>query len=280
MSITVSTLFAKFKETREWNKLSINSKKTYRQMMNHAEKDYFLIMNRASQITEDFVDELYDKLKITKSVSHATMFMKVMRRIWSVCKRKKLVGNNPFREMGLETPKARIIVWTKDEVEAYIQKALDKKYYDLLLVAMLCYELGQRPGDMKKLVETKQGFNSDFTEVKFVQQKTKKCMYLPIYTERLQRYLKAFLNHAITRNEHDFLALHHEILNTANLSPKLQMRDLRRTALTEVMEADATDAEGQSISGHVNRQELNTYSPSTLKMAKNAMAKRFGNVIS
>lgn len=276
MSITIQTLFSTFKETREWNKLSVNSKKTYQQMMTHAEKDYFLITNRANQITEDFVDKLYEKLKTTKSVSHATMFMKVMRRIWSVCKRKKLVKNNPFKEMGLQTPKAREIRWDKSEVEKYIQIALESKYYDVMLVAALCYELGQRPGDMKRLVETKEGFNSDFTEVKFIQQKTHKRMYLPIYTERLQKYLKAFLPKVIIHNEHDFLALHRDVLAKANLPSYLQMRDLRRTALLEIMEANATDAEGQSISGHVNRQELNTYSPSTLQMAMNAMSKRFG----
>lgn len=277
MTLTIHALFEAYKETREWKRLAPNSQKTYQQMMDYGEKDAFLVSNRVSLITDTFVDGLYEKLKVEKSLSFATMFMKVMRRIWSVMLRKnrKEIKYNPFREMGLTIPAARTQRWLPEQVAVYTRHLWDNKEYQLFILARLCYELGQRPGDMSML--SRKNFNADFSEVKFVQQKTKKSMHLPVL-EDTRRFLKAFgqFDKLVTLDPRDISILHHKTLRTLGLPDDLQLRDLRRSALMEVMEHGGSDAEGQAISGHVNRQELNTYSPSTLQMAVNAQNKRFG----
>ncbi len=270
---TVQNLFDNYKGTREYQKLAKNSKATYDSQMRFAVNDYFLVRNRLTQITETVVDELYEKIKI-KSVQQANMFMRVMRRIWSVGKRKGWTKTNPFIEMGLETVKPRTNRWTKTDYEVYINKTTELKYYDLRAIAAYCYVLAQRPGDIAAL--TIKNFRNDLTEVSFIQQKTKKEMHLPIIGD-LTRYAKAAFSigdklintHLRILNEQ-----HREVLKLTGLPPDLQLRDLRRTALMEVMENDGTDAEGQALSGHKDRAMLDIYAPSSLKMAVNALHKR------
>lgn len=272
--MNIDTLLNKFKETREWRKLSPNSQRTYQQMIDYAIKDYFLITNRVSQITTTLVDDLYEKLVKAGKLSHANMFMKVMRRIWNVSRRNKLVTDNPFASMGLGKEEPREIVWTKEQYEQYVEYTWKNDLQPLSLLARLCYTLGQRPGDMVKLKAT--NFTIDLNsrkpvEVKFTQEKTGKKMHLPI-PEELQKYLvastKPFPTMRILNGQH------REVLAKLNLPYNLQIRDLRRTALTEIMTGGASDAEGQAVSGHVNRDMLSVYAPTNLNMAKSAMKAR------
>ena len=279
-SITVTTLFSEFKKTREYIRLAYKSKVTYDGMMRKAETDYFLLPNRVSLITERTVDALYEKLMNDKRHSHANMFMKVMRRIWSVMRRKGLVKNNPFREMGLEKTEPRMVRWTKEQLDSYFTTIKRLGHTELYLISRLCYLLGQRPGDMMTL--GKKNFTSDFTKVEFVTQKTKKKIILPIMDDEIIRMLKARFKTAdvlSTLNSQELSRLHRDTLIAAGITDKVQIRDLRRTALMEVFEAGGSDAEGQAITGHSDRSlddMLNVYSPYTYQMAENAMRKRFG----
>jgi len=277
-AINLATVWEKYKTTREWNKLSPNSQRTYTTVMKSAIEDYFLLGNRVNQITETRVDELYQKLFKTKP-SHANMLMRVLRRVFSVAKRKGWVKDNPFREMGLVKTEPRTNRWSKEEVKLYFDTAWAKQKYDLAMVVRLCYEWAQRPGDIIAL--TRANFNSELTEVKLTQQKTGKKIHLPIQ-EETTRYLKAIFakqnkifSLLITIPERHINGLHREHLKEIGISQQLQIRDLRRTALIEMMESGATDAEAQAVGGHVDRQMLNIYAPPTFKMAEAGLAKRF-----
>lgn len=275
--MNIKTLFENFKTTREWKKLSPSSQRAYDLQMRKGLTDYFLIRTRVSQINEEFVDELYDKIKTDVSLSMANMFMKVMRRIWSVGRRKKWVSNNPFREMGLEGEEAREIRWTVEQYNLYIRTTIHYGRTALRTLAAFCYVLGQRPGDMLKL--TRKNFNSLLTEVTFIQQKTGKKMHMPLTLELIRLAKAAFAydnDKLIDISAREANEQHRDILRVTGLPTYLQLRDLRRTAISEVMENGGSDAEGQSISGHVNRDELNTYSPSNITMARHALEKRFG----
>lgn len=274
----INDLFEKYKETREFQNLSFNSKRVYIGMMKLALEDYFLVSNHTKHITENYVDTLYEKLCKNGKSTVAGMFMRVMRRIWSVAKRKKWVKTNPFREMRIKVDKPREIVWTKEQVKKLLDVGLANHKYGVTATVALCYYLAQRPGDMMHL--TRDTFNEDFTEVNFVQKKTGKKMKLPVIPE-LVKYVKAAFStngDVIYNKTEKSCNVEFRELKRLSLTPiNLQIRDLRRTALVEFMENGATDAEGQSWSGHANRDMLNTYAPPTMRMARSAMQKRFGN---
>ena len=70
------------------------------------------------------------------------------------------------------------------------------------------------------------------------------------------------------------------ILRAAGVPDTIQMRDLRRTAATEMAEAGATESElsvALGLSHRTSAVMLDTYAPGNSTMAQNAREKRKGN---
>jgi integrase len=276
----LSNLFNWYKEQREWRKLSKNSKIMYDQMMKHALAK-FPIMDRVDYITAKTADELYDELLKTGKTSTAVFFTKVMRRIWNVAKRHGKVKVNPFEKMGVATLPSRTTIWSPEVVHQFSTKALELNLPHISLLVEMCYNLGQRPSDV--IAIKIRDYNKTQQTVKVYQSKTKKTVFIPIYEPfitKLNRYVdtvwsKRWGTFLPQFNYSQYNRDYRLVRDKLGLPKTLQLRDLRRTAITEIMEHGATDAEGQAVSGHTNRNELNTYAPSTLTMARNAMEKRF-----
>lgn len=276
----LSNLFNWFKEQREWRKLSKNSMMMYDQMMNHA-LNKFPIMDKVDYITAKIADDLYDEL-INQGKKHkAVYFVKVMRRIWNVAKRHGKVKVNPFEKMGVTSLEARTVIWDHNTIKDVSRRALEMNLPHISLLVEMCYNLGQRPGDMIALKI--KDYNKLEKTVKVTIHKTKKVAIIPIYGDFIVK-LEKYLDTDWSRRWGTFLPQfnytqytrdYRKITDDLKLPENLQLRDLRRTAITEIMESGASDAEGQAISMHRNRNELNTYAPSTLAMARSAMEKRF-----
>lgn len=280
----LSTFFDWFREQREWRKLSNNSKKMYDYAMNAASIRYSRWAetgrDKVHYITAKEVDEWYDEIK-NVTPSKAALVMKVLCRVWNVGKRHKKVDDNPFEKMGIASQPSRTTIWDKETVKQVSIKALELDLPHISLLVEMCYNLGQRPGDMIALKV--KDYNSKTKTVKVKQQKTKTTVTLPVFEpfiSRLERYSNTVWSTRwgtfLPQIDYSQYGRDFRIVRDSLKLPKdLQLRDLRRTAITEIMENGATDAEGQAVSGHINRQELNTYAPSTLTMARNAMKKRF-----
>jgi integrase len=67
-----------------------------------------------------------------------------------------------------------------------------------------------------------------------------------------------------------------EIRQRAMLPSKLTMKCLRHSGATELGEADATEDQIASVTGHKSRQMLNIYVKKTKRLAETAQNKRFG----
>ena len=63
----------------------------------------------------------------------------------------------------------------------------------------------------------------------------------------------------------------------AGLSPKLQARDLRRTAITEMVEAGVDLVGIMQVSGHQNPNSVRPYLVNTFSGASDALSKRRGD---
>ena len=63
-------------------------------------------------------------------------------------------------------------------------------------------------------------------------------------------------------------------MNTAGLSSRLQLRDIRRTVLTDLANHGATDTEIMAYSGHKSRESLMPYVCISTEQARNAANKR------
>lgn len=279
--LTVSELFDWYRESREYRKLSVNSKSAYNNCMNIGILK-FKNNGVVDNITQKIVDAWYEDISNTGEVSKALLVMRVMRRIWNLAIKYRFgyVEHNPFMGMGLGNPEPRQIVWDKESLDIAIEGAKEIGVPYLALLLEMCYQTGQRPGDMIALKV--KSLNENNNSISFTQQKTGKAMCLPVYEPLKSKLIRA-ANSSVAHRWGTFLPQYpynhyskafDKVKRVYNLNPELQIRDIRRTVQVELMENGATDAEGQSISGHSDRQMLNTYAPANLRMARNAMERR------
>jgi len=286
---TVAGLVQFYKSTYEWKKLTDNSQRLYETMIRTAFKlrigsanvtfDRMLSKN----VTPNHADKLHDQLTVDYSVHRAVHVVKVFRKIWYVGKRHGKVAFNPFERMGLKGLEDRVVLWSPEQVEKLIEAADRSGAGSIGTLALLCYDLCQRPSDMRKLKW------SDLRDgvVRFTQEKTGTKVEIPA-SERLLARLAgldtgtdAIVICEATQRPYDrrlYGKWFARIRSIAGLPDSLQLRDLRRTGATEMAEAGCTEDELRSVTGHQSRDVLSIYVRPTVRLAASGVNKRFSKV--
>ena len=287
---TVEGLMAHYRTTEAWKLLADNSKRSYDLMMRNScsIRVGSSNINFGHMLAKNVTVELADKFKETmlkhKGRHRANACCKVMRRVFNVALRHSRVRANPFIMQNLKSTPPRVVLWEPEHIDTFIKKADEMDRWSVGTIALLCYELCQRPGDMRQL---KWGnyVNGVFS---FTQEKTKVDMEIeatPTIMDRLAMRDRGADEQFIIMDEtglrvgydrFKYYKLAREIIKAADLPEHLQLRDLRRTGATELAEHGCTEDELRSITGHQGRDILNTYVRPTRAMARNAMKKRFG----
>ena len=285
---SVMSLAANYKRTNAWTSLSDNTKRTYNQLLRGCFAVRLGKSNRtfgelnAKTVSPMMAEELYEHLKTHVSEHRANHTIKVLRRVWQICRKKSLVRKNPFSDMGLRSLPERIVLWEEDQVMQMIQVADHMGYWSIGTLVLLCYDLCQRPGDMRQLLW--QNYKDGHFD--FVQEKTKVRVTIPA-SPRLQERMTQrdgapgdfiCLSERTCRGYDRYAAykLAARIRKAAGLPDHLQLRDLRRTGATEMAESGSTEDEIRAVTGHKGRGVLNTYVRPTRKLAAGGMNKRFG----
>ena len=287
---TVEGLMAHYRTTEAWKVLADNSKRSYDFMMRSScavrvgQSNINFGHMLAKNVTVELADKFKDTVLKSKGRHRANACCKVMRRVFNVALRHSRVKSNPFIMMNLKATPARKVLWEDEHIDAFLAKADEIGRSSIGTIALLCYEMCQRPGDMRQLKwgNYKRGV---FT---FTQEKTKVDMKIdatPSIIDRLDKLERGVDHQFIIMDEtglhvgydrFKYYKLAREIIKAAGLPEYLQLRDLRRTGATELAEHGCTEDELRSITGHQGRDILNTYIRPTHKMARNAMKKRFG----
>ena len=286
---TVAALVNAYKSTNSWTQLSANSKRTYNQLLGcmqnlrigEARKPFQTM--RVCNIDVAYAEALYQQLTKDVSMHRANHTCKVLRRVWTVGDRLGMVKANPFRNMGLKKTPARTVLWEQEQVQSFIDTADTMNLPSLGTMALMCYHLCQRPGDMRKMTWGK--FRNEMFG--FEQEKNKTWVDIPASPHLIKRLQEAKIS-----NSHDHIVYYERtgkpydrrqynkvfcrIREAANLPSVLQMRDLRRTGATEMAEAGCTEDELRSVTGHQSRDVLSIYVRPTKKLAAAGINKRFG----
>jgi len=287
---TVDGLIAFYKTTSEWKKLTHNSKVHYNLVIETARRMRIGTANinftemMVKNVSPTHADKLYQTLSTTISAHRAMHTCKVLRKIWYVGKRHGLVQFNPFERMGLKALEDRVVLWEPDQVATFISTADKMGMGSIGTLALLCYDLCQRPGDMRQLrwEQYKEGV---FT---FAQEKTNTEVSIPA-SPRLQERLREVYSMGgssheeivvceATQRPYDrrlYAKWAAKVRLEAKLPSTLQLRDLRRTGATEMAEAGCTEDELRSVTGHQSRDVLSIYVRPTKKLAIAGINKRF-----
>jgi hypothetical protein len=286
---SVAGLVSYYKTTNDYRRLSSNSKRFYNAMIKDATRIAFgngipLGEMKSSNVTPEHADKLYLKLQELKSQHRATHVCKVLRKIWFMGLRAGRVRNNPFQRMNLKGLDDRKVLWEADQVKLFIEKADESNKGSVGTLALLCYDLCQRPGDMRQL--TWNSYKDGYFE--FEQEKTGTIMSIPASPRLKERmaYIKPenaspsdyIVVCEATGKPYDrrlYAKWAARVRNDAGLPSSLQIRDLRRTGATEMAEAGCTEDELRSVTGHQSRDVLSIYVRPTIKLAAAGVNKRF-----
>ena len=200
------------------------------------------------------------------------------------------VNHNPFTHIKRRTSPNRKVVWSEQDISAYLTTAYSKfKWRNIGLITQMSYEWCQRQGDMR-LLQWEQ-YDMECGILTLEQSKRGAEVTLPT-SAGLQAMLK--------KQHEDFgfqkwiaprprpvgilyqpytmrgLSVQAKVVRDASgISDLLQIRDMRRTGTVEMVEAGVDLPQIMSVTGHANPASVKPYMKNTLKSSSMAMQARW-----
>ena len=211
---------------------------------------------------------------------------------WKYCMRFDIIDNDPIRLIKTETDQPRKVKWTRDQVTQFLNTAYsDFKWRSIGLIVHMSYECAQRVGDMRVLTWDK--VDLDAQRIDLTQSKRGADVHLPIpeaLTAMLQQQKEdfgfqtyvapkttpvagAYVPYPVDQIDDAI----NEVKDAAGLPKNITAMDLRRTAITEMVEGGADLAHIMQVSGHRSPDSVRPYMVNTFTGAKTALSKRGGN---
>ena len=208
---------------------------------------------------------------------------------WRYCMRLDVMENDPVRLIKTENPKPHKVKWTREQVSTFLDTAYsDFKWRSIGLIVHMAYDLAQRVGDMRVL--TWDEVDLDAQRIDLTQSKRGADVHLPIseaLTAMLQKQKEdfgfqpyvapkttpvagAYVPYPVDQIDDAI----NQVKDAAGLPKNITAMDLRRTAITEMVEGGADLAHIMQVSGHRSPDSVTPYMVNTFSGAKNALAKR------
>jgi hypothetical protein len=286
---TIGWLVAEFKASSWYDVLKPKTKKGYDADLDRitnyklkSGKKFGLYL--AASVTPKMTDAMYAKLK-PAGLRTANGIMVMAHRLWKYGikyhGKQHGIDINPFRDMGLTKPDARSEQWTMGQVEAFVDEADKLGWSSIGTAAWIIYGFNQRV--TTALTVTWPSWDGQSLLVK--QSKRGRWVWVPALPEVRTRLNKlkesrgdsvTIVNYEATGrpfDEDQFSKKAAIVREAAGIPDHLQLRDLRRTGITETRAGGATDHELQATSGN-DLESLQIYSVPSNAEAASAIRKR------
>ena len=212
--------------------------------------------------------------------------------VYRVAMQAEIVQVNPISLVDKTAGKPRRVRWTHDNVKSFLDTAYSEfDYRSIGLIVHMAYEWAQRLGDMRTLTWDKLDLEAQRCDL--TQRKRGAEVHLPIPPQLnkmlvLQKEDWGFQQYVAPRvkrragaytpyQEEEIHAVVNEVKEIAGLPSELTGQDLRRTAITQMVEAGADQFEIMQVSGHTSPNSVTPYLVNTFTGATNALAKRWSN---
>jgi len=240
-------------------------------------------------LTPTHCTELYETWVKQVSVDNANQLSRIFSVLINFCISLGLMDRNPMSMVKKRSHEPRSVIWTQEQVELFVETAFSQfKYRNIGLLALLCYEWGQRPVDIRLLKWSSVDFDNKMVTIK--QTKRGATVQLPLEDKIEQLLLQqnedwGFQDYVLPYQrpsdgaysviEHfQVSALANEVKALCGLPRELQMGDLRKTAITELIRSGVDQLAIMSVTGHRNVQSLNPYNKHNFNTAKSALEMR------
>jgi len=213
----------------------------------------------------------------------------VLSAAWKHAMRHDVMIHNPISLVKTEVPEPRRVHWTREQVSIFLDTAYsDFRWRSIGLIVHMAYDWGQRVGDIRLLTWNSLDLNQ--CRIDMVQSKRNAEIHLPISQGlcsmlRQQKEDFGFQEYVAPRvkprtgaytpyDKEEISNLINVLLDEANLPRELTAMDLRRTAVTEMMEGGADLVGIMQVTGHKNTASVKPYMVNTYTGASKALATR------
>lgn len=181
--------------------------------------------------------ELYDKCAAARGIWKANEVHKYLCRALSYCVERGWIAQNPAAKMGISDPKPRRVIWTPEQVTAFIDRAVADDFIGWARAVAIGYDSGQ---DLMVILQ-RQWNHFDGEGMDFRRQKTGIESWSPCSPRTLEllagprtsTYVCTTPMGRPINSRSYFGRVFRAIRKDAKL-PALRFRDLRRTVGTEI----------------------------------------------
>lgn len=243
---------------------------------------------RISKLKVRHLTQAYESW-LDQGASTANYRKAVLSAAWKNAMRYDVMTHNPVSLIKTEATQPRRTVWKREQIQAFLTTAYSEyKWRSIGLIAHMAYDWGQRVGDMRVLTWDK--LDLDGCQLDLTQSKRNAEVHLPI-SQGLCNMLRQQKEHFgfqdyVAPKPHptdtvykpytklEISYVFNEVLDEAKLPRELNAMDLRRTAVTEMMEGGVDLAGIMQVTGHKNIQSVKPYMVNTYSGASKALAAR------
>ena len=275
----------------------------YRRLSSSSQKDYdnhlsatlitpvegkMLREYRCNNLRVRHITQAYDQW-LQVGTRTANYRRSVLSAAWRHAMRYDVMIHNPISLVQTVAEKPRRVHWSREQVSIFLDTAYsDFRWRSIGLIVHMAYDWGQRVGDIRLLTWNSLDLNQ--CRMDMTQSKRNAEVHLPIASDlcqmlRQQKEDFGFQQYvaprvkpragAYTPYDKEEISLHiNSILEEANLPKELTAMDLRRTAVTEMMEGGVDLAGIMQVTGHQNTASVKPYMVNTYSGASKALAAR------
>jgi integrase len=211
--------------------------------------------------------------------------MTVYRIVLNYAIRCGYTRHNPFEKVRKKATKHRKVMWERDNVRAFLNVAFSRwQWRNIGIVFYMIYEWGQRVSDILNLKW--ENINFDTNTVTITQSKRGATVKLPISQglatmlkqQQKDFFLSPYVAPQMVRRQgkwtpYSIATLNNHVIDImaeARLDKELQLRDLRRTAITETIENGGDLLTVMQMSGHQHTSSVTPYFVHTRRGAAKA----------
>lgn len=226
---------------------------------------------------------------VETGVRSANYCKSALSAAWKHGMRYDIMTHNPVALVKTVSSPPRRQTWERDHVVRFLDFAYsDFRWRSIGLIVHMAYDWGQRVGDMRLLTWDK--IDLDQCRLDLTQSKRNAEVHLPISDSLcsmlrqqkedfgFQEYVAPYptqIGEPIRPFKAQEISQHiNKILDELNLPRELCAMDLRRTAVTEMMEGGVDLANIMQVTGHQNVASVRPYMVNTYSGASTALAAR------
>jgi len=226
---------------------------------------------------------------VTKGVRMANVMAMVTSLVLNIGEELELIVRNPMRSVKKMVEGQRKVMWSTNQVRAFLDTAYGEyKWRSIGLIVHMAYEFAQRVGDMRCLKWDNINFETQRLDLE--QSKKRAEVHLPIEDNLFSMLQKQHEDFSFQ----EYVAPHpqprsgtykiyhlnevsrmvNQVKQSAGLPKELTAMDMRRTAITEMVEAGVDTTQIMAVSGHNSPNSMKPYIKHTFNSANNALSKR------